>query len=147
MRSEELMQNDIVKLAKAEIFCKVRAIQDGGHIMGETSGGHFEQKASNLAPVALTQDIILRTSFWMKNKGVFKKSVRGVAVFTYWMETGLLEVKDAITGHVNHHYLAYLHELQQQYRSYVKQELEIDLSRNKQKEYGQRYYRKEGGDV
>ena len=127
MRSEELMQNDWVKLSKVDIFCKVRSVLIDGHIVGETSsGGHFEQKAADLAPVELTQDIILRTSFWMKNRNLFKKTVAGIAAFSY--------MKD-----VNNHHITCLHELQQLYRHYAKQELEVDLSRNKRKEYGQRY--------
>ena len=140
MRSEELMQNDWVKLSKADIFCKVRSVLIDGHIVGETSsGGHFEQKAASLSPVDLTQDVILRTSFWMKKKNLLKKSVRGVAAFTYWAETGLLEVADGVTGHVNRHFVVHLHVLQQLYRHYTSMELEVDMTRNKRKEYGQKY--------
>lgn len=143
MRSEELMQNDWVKLARIDIFCKVRAIQADGQIIGETSSGaHFNRKAADLAPVELTQDIILRTSFWMKNRNLFRKTVAGIAAFSYMKDIGLLQVKDAVTAHVNNHHVTCLHELQQLYRHYAKQELEVDLSRNKRKEYGQRYNRR-----
>ena len=145
MRSEELMQNDWVRLLEAPIYCKVRGMSPTGYITGETaSGGSFEANASRLSPIALEQDTILCTTFWLKKKYVFCKTVRGVAAFTYWMETGLLEVKDCINGHVNHHRIAYLHELQQQYRHYTDQELEVDLAHSKRKEYSKRYYHKEG---
>jgi len=139
MRTEELMQNDWVRLVKVPIYCKVRTIYPDS-LMGECGGGgHFEQKIGHFSPIELTQDTILCTSFWMKKKDVFCKTVRGVASFTYWAETGLLEVADGVTGHVNRHFVVHLHVLQQLYRHYAKQELEVDLSSNKRKEYGQRY--------
>lgn len=140
MRTEELMQNDWVKLKDAPIFCKVCYYTESGDVYGKTAGGGmFVKKAADLAPVELTQDIILRTSFWMKNRNLFRKTVAGIAAFYYKKDIGLLQVKDAVTAHVNNHHITCLHALQQLYRHYTSMELEVDMTRNKRKEYGQKY--------
>lgn len=148
MRTEELMQNDWVRLEKAPIFCKVRSIMEGGHILGETgSCGHFDQLASRLVLIDLTQDTILCTTFWMKSKGIFKKTVRGVAAFTYDISSRLLTVINYDTNTTNVHRITFMHELQQQYRHYTCQELEVNMQYSKRKEYSKRYNDKKRSEV
>lgn len=144
MRTEELMQNDWVRLSAAPIFCRVRSILDDGTVKGVTvSGGQFSQHIRNISAVELVQDIILRTGFWLKSKDIYKKTVRGIAAFTYDAKNRRLSVVNYCTGgNVNIHDVAFLHELQQQFRHYTYQELVVDLASNKRKEYGQRYYGK-----
>lgn len=140
MRTEELMQNDWVRLVKVPIYCKVRTIYPDC-LMGECGGGgHFEQKIGHFSPIVLTQDTILCTSFWLKKKNVFCKTVRGVASFTYELPDGRLTVTMQETGITNTHFIAFMHELQHLYLHYTHQELEVNMPYSKRKEYNKRYY-------
>lgn len=141
MRTEELMRNDWVKLKDAPIFCKVCYFTEAGDVYGKTAGGGmFVKKADSLCPIELEQDVILCTTFWLKKKGIFKKTVRGVAAFTYDVQNRLLTVVNNATNTTNVHAIAFMHELQQLYRHYTNQELEVDMSYSKRKEYSKKYY-------
>lgn len=147
MRTEELMQNDWVKLKDAPIFCMVCYYTESGDVYGKTAGGGmFVKKADGLCPIELVQDTILCTSFWLKKKGVFCKTVRGVASFTYELPARKLTVTMQWTGITNTHFIAFMHELQQLYRHYTNSELEVDMLHSKRKEYSQRYNHKDRED-
>ena len=143
MRTEELMKNDWVRLSGTQLCCRVCAYDESGRVIGKTTGGGgFVKHVSCLSPIELTQDTILCTTFWLKKKGIFKKTVRGVAAFTYDVPNRLLTVVNYDTNSTNVHRVTFMHELQQLYRHYVCQELEVDMLHSKRKEYSKKYYGK-----
>lgn len=143
MRTGDLMQNDWVQLTGTPIYCRVCTITEDGFVLGKTvGGGAFRKKASDLSPIELTQDVLLSTPFWLFRKGVFKKSVRDIVTMTYIVQRRRLEVLNVGSGHCNVHEIAFLNELQQLYRHYTNQELEIDLLHSKRKEYSKKYRKK-----
>lgn len=145
MNTEELMQKDWVKINGTPIYCKVQAFTEDGKVLGKTAGGGaFIKEASQLSPIELVQDTILCTSFWLKSRYIFKKTVRGVANFTYDAKCRLLTVVNYETNSTNLHRVAFLHELQHLYLHYVGNPLEVDMAHSKRKEYSKRYYGKNG---
>lgn len=140
MSTEELMQNDWLKLKGTSLYCKVHTYTEDGKVLGKTiGGGFFAKDIDSLDGIELTQDVILCTPFWLVRKGVFKKTVRGVATFTYDMANRHLQVDIADTGHSNVHTIAFMHELQHLYLHYVYNPLEVDFAHSKRKEYSKKY--------
>lgn len=142
METESLMQNDWVQLKKVVVFCKVREILDG-KISGVTlSGSQFNIGSQLVKPVDLCRDILFRTGFWLSNNRKFKKSSKSSnATFEYNLDTSILTVSvGEPLNFVNKHEVKYLHELQQLYRMYGKEEIPIDLMRNKSSEYNRISY-------
>lgn len=140
MSIEELMRNDWVLLSGTTIFCRVCYFTEDGKLVGKTmGGGAFVKKAECFSPIELTQDAILCTPFWLARKGVFKKTVRGVAVFVYEVEKRRLVVQSLCQDFVNIHYIGFMHELQHLYRHYTGKALEIDMAHSKRKEYSKQY--------
>lgn len=140
MNTEELMKNDWVRLSGTPICCKVHAFTEDGKVHGKTAGGGtFVKEAGRLSPIELVKDTILCTSFWLENKSIFKKTVRGVAAFTYDTNCRLLTVVSHETNSTNVHRVEFLHELQHLYLHYVGNPLEVDMAHSKRKEYSKRY--------
>ena len=146
MRTEDLMQNDWVLLSGTTIFCRVCYFTEDGKLVGKTmGGGAFVKKAECFSPIELTQDAILCTPFWLVRKGVFKKTVRNVAVFVYEVEKRKLVVQSLWSDFVNTHYIAFMHELQHLYHHYACAPLEVDMAHSKRKEYSKKYNSRKGG--
>ena len=146
MNTSELMQGDWVRLSTAPIFCRVCGFTEDSKVLGRTAGGGaFIKDSDQLSPIDLTQDSILCTPFWLVRKGVFKKTVRNVAVFVYEVEKRKLVVQSLWSDFVNTHYIAFMHELQHLYHHYACAPLEVDMAHSKRKEYSKKYNSRKGG--
>lgn len=147
MSIDELMRNDWLKLKGTSLYCRVCTYTEDGKVLGRTTGGGaFVKDADSLDGIELTQDVILCTPFWLIRKGVFKKTVRGVASFTYEQEERRLVVHSLCTGVVNTHYIAFMHELQHFYHHYTGAALEVNFAYSKRKEYSKKYNKKKRGN-
>ena len=137
----ELMQNDWVQLGMMGEYCKVCSIMPG-RIEGVTAtGGKFSLPIGRFRGIDLSRDTLLRTDFWIFQKGVYRKVVRNRASFTFHETRRLLVVEAGESRLVhNTHTIGHLHQLQQFFRLYTGQELFVTPLCNKAKEYGQAYY-------
>ena len=129
MKSEELMQNNWVKLYGLPVPCKVRSITPSTVVVEITSGGSSEQKADRLSPIELTDEFIIRAKFHKVKKGVYQKSVRDTATFTYETDCRKLTVESKADNFTNVHVVCFVHELQQMYYYYIGKNLEFDMTK------------------